>query len=98
MGNTRVDTAAVRAAAQQFDAAAEILDAALRIHLAGLAFDGSTAGRDHSARGEAVGAAMHRLSGELAQWSRAAQEIGAALRAGADRYSDAESRAAAVLG
>lgn len=98
MGNTRVDIAAVRAAAQQFDAAAEILDSALRIHLAALAFGGAAAGRDHTARGEAVAAALRRLSGELAEWSRAAQEIGAALRAGAERYGDAESRAAAVLG
>jgi hypothetical protein len=98
MGNTRVDTAAVRAAAQGFDAAAEILDSALRTHLAGLNFGGSTAGRVHTARGEAVGTALRRLSGELAQWSRAAEEISAALRAGADRYVDAEGRATAVLG
>jgi uncharacterized protein YukE len=98
MGNTRVDTAAVYAAAQRFDAAAALLDDALRTHLGALGFGGSTAGRAHTARGEAVGAALHRLSGELAQWSRAAEEIGAALRAGADRYADAELRAAAVLG
>ena len=29
MGNTRVDTAAVRAAAQRFDTAADVLDGAL---------------------------------------------------------------------
>ena len=98
MGKTRVDTAAVRAAAQRFDAAAEILDNALRTHLTGLSFGGSTAGRAHTARGEAVGTALRRLCGELVQWSRAAEEIGAALRAGADRYADAETRAAAVLG
>ena len=98
MGNTRVDTAAVCAAAQRFEAAADLLDSALRTHLAGLSFGGSTAGRAHTARGEAVGTALRSLSGELVQWSRAAQEIGAALRAGADRYADAEARAAAVLG
>ena len=98
MGSTRVDTAAVRAAAQRFDAAAEILDNAIRSQLAGLVFGGSTAGRAHIARGEAVGTALHRLSGELARWSRAAEEIGAALRAGADQYVDAEARAMAVLG
>ena len=97
MGNTRVDIAALCAASQQFDAAAEILDIALRIHLSGLRFGGATAGRAHTARSEAVGASLHRLNGELAQWSRAAQEIGAALRAGAERYVDAETRAAAVL-
>jgi len=98
MGNTRVDTGELRAVARQFDAGAQILDSALRIHLAGLAFGGTMAGRDHTANGEAIGAALRRLSDELAQWSRAAQEIGAALRAGADRYNDAEMRAAAVLG
>jgi len=85
MGNTRVDTAAVCAAAQRFEAAADLLDSALRTHLAGLSFGGSTAGRAHTARGEAVGTALRSLGGELVQWSRAAQEIGAALRAGADR-------------
>jgi len=98
MGNTRVDAAAVCAAAQRFEAAADLLDSALRAHLAGLSFGGSTAGRAHTARGEAVGTALRSLGGELVQWSRAAQEIGAALRAGADRYADAEARAAAVLG
>ncbi|MCI4676937.1 type VII secretion target [Candidatus Mycolicibacterium alkanivorans] len=98
MGNTRVDTAAVRAAAQRFDAVAQILDSALRNHLGEPAFGGSKAGRAHTARGEAVGMALRRIGAELAQWSRAAEEIGAALRAGADRYADAEWRAAAVLG
>ena len=98
MGTTRVDTAAVYAAAQRFDAAAELLDSAVRTHLAGLSFGASTAGRAHTARGEAFATALRRLGGELGQWSRAAEEIGAALRAGADRYADAETRAAAVLG
>ena len=98
MGNTRVDTAAVCAAAQRFEAAADLLDSALRTHLAGLSFGGSTAGRAHTARGEALATALRRLSGEVGQWSRAAEEIGAALRAGADRYADADTRAVAVLG
>jgi hypothetical protein len=98
MGTTRVDTAAVYAAAQRFDAAAELLGGAVRTHLAGLSFGGSTAGRAHTARGEAFGTALRRLGGELVQWSRAAEEIGAALRAGADRYADAEASAVAVLG
>ena len=98
MGNTRVDTAAVYAAAQRFDAAAELLDSALRTHLAGLGFGGSTAGRAHIARGEALSAALRTLGGELVHWSRAAEEIGAALRAGADRYVDAETNAVGVLG
>jgi len=67
MGNTRVDTAAVYAAAQRFDAAADLLDSALRTHLAGLGFGGSTAGRAHTARGEAVGIVSGALAGQLAE-------------------------------
>lgn len=93
MGNTRVDTAAMRAAAHRFGAAAEILDGALLMR--GLRFDGSTAGRAHTARGDGLRAALDRLTGEIANWSRAAEEIAAAVLAGADRYADAEVRAAA---
>ncbi len=91
MGNTRVDTAAVRAAAQRFDTAADVLGASLNR----LQFDGSVAGRTHIAHGAALGSALDRLGAEVAQWSRAAEEIAAALRAVADRYGDAELRAAA---
>lgn len=97
MGTTRVDSAAVYAAAQRFDAAADVLDSALRTHLVALSFGGSTAGRAHTAQGDALGTALRRLGSELGQWSRAVEEIGAALRAGADRYVDAEASAVAVL-
>jgi hypothetical protein len=93
MGNTRVDCAAVRAAAQRFDAAAEVLDEMLRGQLSRLRFDGAVAGRDHTAHGDAVRAALDRLSAGVVQWSRAAQEVAAALRVTADRYADAELRA-----
>jgi hypothetical protein len=92
MGITRVDTAAVRAAAQRFDTAADVLGGA---SLSRLQFDGSTAGRVHTAHGDALRSALDRLVAEVAQWSRAAEEVAATLRASADRYGDAELRAAA---
>ena len=91
MANTRVDTAAVRAAARRFDAAADLLDGA---SLSRLRFDGSVAGRVHAAHGDGLRSALHRLAAEVSQWSRAAEEVAAALRVTADRYGDAELRAA----
>ena len=92
MGNIRVDTAAVRAAAQRFDSAAEVLGG---VSLNRLQFDGSVAGRMHVAHGHALRSALDRLAAEVAQWSRAAEEVAVALRVTADRYGDAELRAAA---
>jgi delta 1-pyrroline-5-carboxylate dehydrogenase len=91
MGNTRVDCVGVRAAAQRFDAAAGLLDG---IPLTRLRFDGNVAGRVHAAQGDAVRAALDRLTAAVTQWSRAAEEAAAALRVTADRYGDAELRAA----
>ena len=94
---TEVDVAATYRVAQQFGASAEIIDRALRDQLTRLSFGGAVAGRDHAARGDAVRAELQRLVGELSQWSRASDEIAAALRASADRYSDAELYAAARI-
>lgn len=94
MGNAHVDTAGLRAAAQRFAVAADALDAASRVQLSRLRFDGDVAGRSHVADGGAVRTALHRLVAEVAQWSRAAEEVAAALRVTADRYGDAELRAA----
>ncbi|MBB3602250.1 uncharacterized protein YukE [Mycolicibacterium sp. BK556] len=91
MGNTRVDTAALRAAAQRFDAAADALGGAA---LSRLHFDGSVAGRAHTAHGDAVRSSLDRLAAGLAQWLRATEEVAATLRVTADRYGDAELRAA----
>ena len=93
-----VDVAAVRAVANRFDATAEIIDGAARNHLASLTFGGATAGRAHIARGDALSTALERLAAEVWQWSRATSEIAVALRASADRYADAELRAAARIG
>ncbi|WP_328351842.1 type VII secretion target [Mycobacterium sp. NBC_00419] len=95
MGNTRVDTATAHAAAQRFSAAAELLETAA--HPGGLRFCGSTAGRAHTASGDRLHAALEELRVHLAQWSRAAEEVAAALRAGAQQYAEAEMRAAAAL-
>jgi len=97
MGRTNVDIAAVRVAAQRFDTAAEILDGALRTQLSRLRFDGAIAGRAHTASGDAVHRALEQLIAEVAQWSRAAGEIAASVRAGADRYVEAELHAAAGI-
>jgi hypothetical protein len=87
-----VDVAAVRAAADQFDAAAQQLDRAAHIPLS---FDGSTAGCAHAARGDALRVAADWVPHELSAWARAAAEIAACLRAGANRYVDADFGAAA---
>jgi Excreted virulence factor EspC, type VII ESX diderm len=94
---TGVDVAAVHRVADQLGAAAELIDGAVGDHLARLAFSGSSAGRAHTARGDALRAELERLATELAQWSRASVEIALALRAGADRYADAELYAVARI-
>jgi Excreted virulence factor EspC, type VII ESX diderm len=96
-GYAGIDVAAVRAVADQFDAAADLVDRAAGDHLARLAFGGATAGRAHVARGDALRVGLQRLTAEFSQWSRAAAEIAVALRAGAGRYADAELYAAARI-
>jgi hypothetical protein len=90
--SAHVDIAAVRAAADQFDAAAQQLDRAAHVSLS---FDGATAGRAHAARGDTVRVAADWAPEELSAWARAAAEIAACLRAGANRYVDADFGAAA---
>lgn len=90
----RLDDAALRAVADRFSAAADLIDDAVANHVARLAFDGAHAGRAHGARGAALRANLNRLSSELSQWSRAAREIAFALRTGAQRYADADRYAA----
>jgi hypothetical protein len=94
----RVDVAAVHAIARQYEAAADIVEGAVRTHLSGLVFDGAAAGRMHVARGDGLRTAVDQVVDQLRQWSRAAAEIAAALRASADRYSEADARAARRVG
>jgi Excreted virulence factor EspC, type VII ESX diderm len=89
----RVDVAAVIGVARQYDAVAHMIDTAVRTHLAELAFDGAVAGRMHAARGDALRHAVGQTVDQLRQWSRAADEIAAELRASADRYTEADARA-----
>jgi transposase-like protein len=93
-----VDAAVVRTVANRFDATAALIESAARNHLGTLAFDGATAGRAHIASGDSLRVALDRLSGELARWARATVEIATALRASADRYAEADLRAAARVG
>jgi uncharacterized protein YukE len=97
MGTTSVDPAALRAAAQRMDAAADIVDSILAANLCGLRFDAAVAGRDYAAVGGAVRGVLDRLVADMTRWAVAARETSAALRTGADRFSDAESRAVANL-
>jgi hypothetical protein len=94
----RVDVAALHAVARQYEAAADIVEGAVRTHLTGLVFDGGAAGRMHVAHGDALRSAVDHVVDQLRQWSRAAVEIAAALRASADRYVEADARAARRVG
>ena len=101
MGQTdavRVDVTALHAVARRYQIVADIVDGAVRTHLAGLAFDGATAGRVHAARGDALRVAVDHVVDQLGQWSRAAAEIAAALRTAADRYAEADANAARFVG
>ncbi len=95
MGSLSVDSEAVRAVAQRFGAAADLLDGVGRNHLNALRFTGAIAGRAHTPQGDEWRRALDRLSVSVAQWSRAAAEIAATLQAEAGRYADAELRSAA---
>lgn len=94
----RIDVAAVRDVAAEFDASAGILDTAARTHLSRLGFGGGTAGRAYVARGDALRAALDQMTDALAEWSRASAEISAALHASADRYVQSDERTAARFG
>jgi hypothetical protein len=94
----RVDVAAVLDAARHYDAAADIVDTAIRMHLTGLRFDGAVAGRIHTAHGDALRIAVDDVVERLRQWSRAATEIAVELRACADRYVHVDARGARRLG
>lgn len=84
--------------ADSLEASAAAVDAATRIRLGGLTFDGSSAGRDHIVGGEALRRALDGWVPELARWSRASTEIAVALRVGLAEYRNAESAAADRVG
>jgi hypothetical protein len=94
----RVDVAALLGVAGEYEAIAEAVDAVVRTRLAGLQFGGATAGRTHTARGEAVRIAVDGVADQLRAWSRASAEIAATLRTTAHRYDEADIRAGRLVG
>ena len=97
-GAARVDVGAVRALAREYETAALIVEDAVRTHLSDFAFGGAAAGRAYVAHGDALRATLVDVVASLRQWSRAATEIAAVLRSSADRYQDADARAAVRVG
>jgi hypothetical protein len=94
MGTTSVDPAALRAAAQRIETAAEIVLDAVEVNLQ---FDGSAAGRSHSAAGGAVRAAADTVVADARQWALAACELAGTLRVAADRCAADDTNSAMSL-
>ena len=97
-GAARVDVGALRAIAREYETAAQVVDGAVRTHLSDFAFGAACAGRAYVVHGDSLRAALDDVVTSLRQWSRAAGEVAAALRASADRYQDADARAAERVG
>lgn len=93
----RFDSADVRRIAERIDDAAELIGEASSKQLSRLTFDGTRAGRAYAGCGDRLRGELDHLAVELSQWSRSASEIAAILRAGADRYAEAELSAAARI-
>ncbi len=91
---TSVDPAALRAAAQRIDVAA---DALLEAVIVPLRFDGAVAGRAHGLAGGDVRAAIDVLVARARNWALTAHEVTNTLREAASRWADTEDRSAAVL-
>jgi hypothetical protein len=89
-----VDGAALVSIAGQYDAAAAMVDSAVRTHLSSLSFDGSAAGQEYAARGDALRAAVDDVVVALHGWARSAAAAASELRAAAARYADADADAA----
>jgi len=88
-----VDGAALVRIAAQFDSTAGVVDV-VGAKLSALSFDGSAAGRDYAAHGEALRAAVDDVVVGLRGWARSAAGIAAELRASAARYAQADADAA----
>jgi hypothetical protein len=93
----RVDVAALLDVAGEYQAAADAVEAVVRMRFAGLQFGGAAAGRVHVARGDAVRTAVDVIADQLRQWSRASAEIAATLRATAHRYDEADALAGRLV-
>lgn len=90
----RVDGSALVSIAGQYEAAAGIVESAVRTHLSALSFDGTSAGRAYAAHGDALRGAVDDVTAALLGWARSAAGIGAELRASAARYARADAHAA----
>ena len=97
-GAARVDVGALRAIAREYETAAQVVDGAVRTHLSDFAFGAACAGRAYVVHGDSLRAALDDVVMSLRQCSRAAGAVAAALRASADRYQDADARAAERVG
>jgi len=97
MGSIHVDCAAVRSVAQRYSTAADLVDGAVRSHLSGLRFNGSTAGRAYVANGDELHAALIGVMMQVEQWSRSSAEIAATLRAESGRQAEADQQSAALI-
>ena len=94
----RVDVAALLDVARGYDTLADTVDAAVRVHLTRLSFDGAVAGRAYNARADALRNSVEHVSDGMRLWARASVEIASALRASADRYVEADARGARRVG
>lgn len=94
----RVDPAALIDVAARYEAVADLVDTAVRVHLSALSFDGAVAGRAHGMQGAALRRAVDGIVSSLGDWSRAATGIAGALRETAARYAEADARAAQRVG
>jgi hypothetical protein len=94
----RVDVAALLDVARGYDALADAVDAAARKHLTRLSFDGAVAGRAYTARGDTLRNSVEHVGDGMRLWARACVEIASVLRASADRYVEADARAARRVG
>ena len=90
-----MNPSALRAAAQRLDAAADLLQGALGSYLRALHFDYLRA--LHADADAGVRSALDHLVADVAHWQQTARETAAVLRIGAERYADAEARAAQAL-
>ncbi|MEE6165113.1 MULTISPECIES: type VII secretion target [unclassified Mycolicibacterium] len=90
-----VDVGALLDVARQHDVAADLVESCVGM---ALRFDGATAGREHTASGEALRTALDERIAPLRQWARAAGEVAALLRSTTDRYVAADAGAAARVG
>lgn len=90
----RIDGAALASIAAHYEVVADIVESTVGAHLSALSFDGSAAGRNHTAHGEALRAALDDVVVALRGWARSAAGVAAELRASAIRYAQADADAA----